>query len=63
MRHTNESVVGDTFHLKDHPTDAFVTVTQPKPMVYAGFYPFDPSDQAKMKSAVEKVLNSSSSKQ
>ena len=58
MRHTNDSVVGDTFHLKDRPTPAIVTnVTRPNPMVYAGFFPFDPADQGRLKGAVEKVCH------
>ncbi len=45
MRSTKEAIIGDTFFLKDQPVEPLMEVTKPKPMVYAGFYPLDPSEQ------------------
>ena len=54
-------MIGDTFHLKDRPTPAFIEVTVPKPMVFAGFYPLHSKDQNGLRSAIEKIaLNDSS---
>lgn len=55
MRSPSEALVGDTFHLKDKPVEPFMDVSRPKPMVFAGLYPYDQSELAKMKSAIEKV--------
>lgn len=46
MRSTKEAIIGDTFFLKDRPVEPLMEVTKPKPMVYAGFYPLDPIEQA-----------------
>jgi translation elongation factor EF-4 len=45
MRSTSEAVIGDTYFKKDNPGTPLVVVEKPKPMVYAGFYPFNPSEQ------------------
>jgi translation elongation factor EF-4 len=61
MRSANEALAGDTFHAKDRPVESLGEVVTPKPMVYAGFYPQEPSELNKLKGAIEKVcLNDSS---
>ena len=55
MRSPREAIIGDTFHLKDAPVEPLMVVERPKPMVFAGIYPLDQSDQAKLKNALEKV--------
>ncbi len=56
LRQSNDAVVGDTFHLKDRPAPPVaVDLTPPTPMVFAGFFPFDNDDQARLKGAVERV--------
>lgn len=45
MRLTSEAVIGDTFFKKDCTGTPLVVVDKPKPMVYAGFYPFNPAEQ------------------
>lgn len=40
---------------------AVMEITSPKPMVFAGFYPFDAGEHSKLKNAISKVaLNDSS---
>ena len=43
------------FQLKDAPVEPLMIVERAKPMVFAGIYPIDQSDQAKLKNALEKV--------
>ena len=44
MRSMSEAIIGDTFHLTGAPSESLMTVTRPKPMVFAGIYPIDQSN-------------------
>ena len=55
MKSPKDAIIGDTFHLKDHPVDSLMSVKRPKPMVFAGIYPIEQSNFSKMKGAIEKV--------
>nr|CAD7456742.1 unnamed protein product [Timema tahoe] len=60
MRSTKEALIGDTLHLKDHPTEALPGFKPIRPMVFAGVYPMDQSQQPTLRNAIEKlVLNDS----
>eukprot|EP00095_Tigriopus_kingsejongensis_P003297 snap_masked-scaffold355_size198070-processed-gene-0.3 protein:Tk03297 transcript:snap_masked-scaffold355_size198070-processed-gene-0.3-mRNA-1 annotation:"translation factor mitochondrial-like" len=61
MKTTKEAIVGDTFHLKDHPVEAIMDVTVPTPMVYSGFYPTESSFYPSLKTAIEKIILNDSS--
>ena len=47
MRSTKDALIGDTFFHKDKTSEPLLEVTKPRPMVYAGFYPLDPSEQVR----------------
>lgn len=55
MRSASDGIIGDTFHRKGKPVEPIISVKRPKPMVYAGIYPFDQSELTKMKGALEKI--------
>ncbi len=57
MRKPNEAMIGDTFHRKDQPVKPLISaaLTRPKPMVFAGIYPLDQSEQNKLRDAIAKV--------
>jgi len=56
MKSPREAVIGDTFYRKSDPLlRPLVEIKKPKPMVFAGVYPFDASELPKLRSAVEKV--------
>ena len=55
MRSPRDAVIGDTFHAVGQPVPPLVEVSKPRPMVFAGVYPFDGSEHPKMKGAIEKV--------
>jgi len=61
MRSTKEAIIGDTFSLKDKPTESLIEIDPAKPMVFAGVYPFNPSEHPALKRSIEKlVLNDAS---
>lgn len=45
MRSTSEAVIGDTYFKKGCPGTPLIVIEKPRPMVYAGFYPFNPVEQ------------------
>lgn len=61
MRNSKESIIGDTFHLKnDDDIQPLERFKMPQPMVYAGIYPADMSKHVALRSAIEKLcLNDS----
>ncbi|XP_068085950.1 translation factor GUF1 homolog, mitochondrial isoform X2 [Anabrus simplex] len=60
MRSAKEAHIGDTLHLKDKPVTPLPGFKPLQPMVYAGVYPMDQSQNVALRSAIEKlVLNDS----
>jgi len=55
MKSAKEAVIGDTLHLKDKPVPPLLDIMPAKPMLFAGFYPFNPSEYKDMKGALEKL--------
>lgn len=55
MRSAREAVIGDTFHAKGIPVEPLMSISRPKPMVFAGIYPIDQSNLKDMKNALDKV--------
>ena len=61
MKSSNETIIGDTLHLKDHVTEPLLGFKAPKPMVFSGVYPIEKSEFEVLKIAIEKLtLNDSS---
>ncbi|CAD1477240.1 unnamed protein product, partial [Heterotrigona itama] len=61
MKSSNETIIGDTLHLKDHVTEPLLGFKAPKPMVFSGVYPIEKSEFEILKIAIEKLtLNDSS---
>ncbi|XP_073827971.1 translation factor waclaw isoform X2 [Musca autumnalis] len=56
MRNSKESVIGDTFHLKNEPCDAVGSFKPQQPMVYAGVFPSDQSKHVALRSAIDKLI-------
>lgn len=56
MRSISDAEIGDTFHLKDEPVEPFPGFTRARPMVFAGIYPIDRSQQSSLRSAIEKLV-------
>lgn len=60
MRNSKEAVIGDTYHLKGAPVEPLEAFKKLRPMIFAGIYPSDQSQQVALRSAIEKlVLNDS----
>lgn len=60
MRSSKESFIGDTIFNTNAPTEALTGFEPPKPMVFAGIFPFDQSQHVNLRSAIEKLaLNDS----
>ena len=57
MRSMDEAIIGDTFHLTGAPVDSLMTVSRPKPMVFAGIYPIDQSNFNRKNFSMTKLLN------
>lgn len=55
MRSAKEAVIGDTLHLKDKPVAPLLEISAARPMLFAGFYPFNPSEHRGLKQAIEKL--------
>lgn len=55
MRSAKEAFMGDTFHLKDHTVEPLASFSQSQPMVYAGVYPVDQSQNVALRNAIEKL--------
>ena len=55
MKSPRDAIIGDTYFKKSDPVEPLVQVKRPKPMVFAGVYPFDAGEHPKLKSAIEKV--------
>jgi len=62
IKNIRDVVIGDTItHLKGGTTEPLPGYTEPKPMVYSGFYPENNQDFSSLRSALEKLsLNDSS---
>lgn len=56
MRNSKESLIGDTFHLKNKPIPALPGFRALQPMVYAGIYPVEQSQHVALRSAIEKLI-------
>lgn len=56
MRQSKESLIGDTFHLKNIPVPSLPGFMALQPMVYAGIYPFEQSQHVPLRSAIEKLI-------
>ncbi|XP_012279778.1 translation factor GUF1 homolog, mitochondrial isoform X2 [Orussus abietinus] len=56
MRTSEEAHIGDTLHLKDKPVEALPGFKAAKPMVFAGIYPMDQSQNIELKNALEKLI-------
>lgn len=56
MRNSKESLIGDTFFLKNVPTPALPGFKSLQPMVYAGVYPMEQSQHVSLRSAIEKLV-------
>lgn len=60
MRSSKEAFIGDTLRKTSDQVDVLQGFQPPKPMVFAGIYPFDQSQHVNLRSAIEKVaLNDS----
>lgn len=60
MKHSSESLIGDTVCLKGHPVEALPGFKPNQPMVFAGIYPDDQNKHTQLQAAIEKlVLNDS----
>lgn len=60
MRSSKEAFVGDTLHKSNCNVVPLKSFSLPKPMVFAGIYPFDQSQHVNLRRAIEKlVLNDS----
>ncbi|XP_022902526.2 translation factor GUF1 homolog, mitochondrial [Onthophagus taurus] len=60
MRSSKEAFIGDTFCKKGEKVVVLSGFEPPKPMVFAGIYPFDQSQHVHLRNAIEKlVLNDS----
>jgi translation elongation factor EF-4 len=55
MKTTSEARVGDTFYREDEPVEPLPGFKPAKPMVFAGIFPDDVGDFAKLREAVEKL--------
>ena len=55
MKTPKDAIIGDTYFHPKQPVEAIVKVRRPTPMVFAGIYPMDSADQAKLTNAIEKV--------
>ncbi|KAF3421187.1 hypothetical protein E2986_08656 [Frieseomelitta varia] len=61
LKSSNETIIGDTLHLKDYVTEPLLGFKAPKPMVFSGLYPIEKSEFEVLKTAIEKlILNDSS---
>lgn len=61
LKSSNETIIGDTLHLKDCVTEPLLGFKAPKPMVFSGVYPIEKSEFEILKIAIEKLtLNDSS---
>lgn len=56
MRNSKESLIGDTFYLKNKPVDPLPGFKALQPMVYAGVYPSEQSQHVALRSAIEKLI-------
>lgn len=60
MRSSNEAYIGDTVYKSNTIVEPLESFSVPKPMVFAGVYPFDQSQHVSLRSAIEKLtLNDS----
>ncbi|KAH1026897.1 translation factor GUF1 homolog, mitochondrial [Dendroctonus ponderosae] len=60
MRSSQEAHIGDTIHLSGQQVEALPGFSPIKPMVFAGVYPMDQSQQINLRNAIEKLtLNDS----
>ncbi|XP_023327660.1 translation factor GUF1, mitochondrial isoform X2 [Eurytemora carolleeae] len=55
MRSTKEAVIGDTFHLKGKPVPPLLEIAAAKPMLFAGFYPFNAGEYKDLRAAIDKL--------
>ncbi|KAF9792368.1 P-loop containing nucleoside triphosphate hydrolase protein [Thelephora terrestris] len=55
MKDSSEAHIGDTFHLVGRPVEAMPGFQQAKAMVFAGVYPVDSSDFAKLEESVRRL--------
>lgn len=55
MRSVKEAQIGDTFHSKDVPVKPFPGFKPTQPMVFAGIYPVDQTQNLSLRSAIEKL--------
>lgn len=56
MRNSKESIIGDTFYLKNNPREPLTSFKPQQPMVFAGVYPVEQSQHIALKSAIEKLI-------
>lgn len=60
MRSSNEAYIGDTVYKTNTNVEPLEGFGVPKPMVFAGVYPFDQAQHVSLRSAIEKLtLNDS----
>lgn len=55
MRSVKDAQIGDTFHLKDNPVKPFPGFKPAHPMVFAGIYPVDQTQNLTLRGAIEKL--------
>lgn len=55
MRTTQEAHIGDTLYLKSQPVTDVEQLTPAKPMVFAGVFPLDQSQNPVLRTAIEKL--------
>ncbi len=55
MRSVAEALIGDTFYLKGKKVEPFPGFRPAQPMVFAGIYPVDTSQQMALRAAIEKL--------
>ncbi|KAJ3046875.1 Translation factor guf1 mitochondrial [Rhizophlyctis rosea] len=61
MKTTRDAFIGDTFYRDGHRTEAFPGFQPAKSMVFAGLYPIDTADYAKLQDALDRLtLNDAS---
>lgn len=56
MRHSTESIIGDTIYLKNTKVAPLTKFKPPQPMVFAGIFPSDQSKHVGLRGAIEKLI-------
>lgn len=56
MKSVKEAQIGDTFYHIDEKIEPFPGYKPARPIVFAGIYPVDPSENSLLRSAIEKLV-------